>query len=124
VTVPCGNGAPVPATPSVRMAPAGSGMSGAGTLEADAPVRRTLSSAETRRSAVLKRTHSVCSQDRRREGQSCSTTVRRELFTLMSPLYSMNPSLRNLFMKKFTRERVVPTIRASSSCGIFGIRIG
>jgi hypothetical protein len=28
-------------------------------------------------------------------------------------LYSMNPSFRNLFMKKFTRERVVPTISAS-----------
>ena len=25
------------------------------------------------------------------------------------PLYSMNPSFRNLFMKKFTRDRVVPT---------------
>ena len=28
--------------------------------------------------------------------------------------------LRNLFMKKFTRERVVPTISASVSCEIFG----
>ena len=40
----------------------------------------------------------------------------------MSPLYSMNPRSRNLFMKKLTRERVVPTISASVSCDIFGIR--
>ena len=32
----------------------------------------------------------------------------------------MNPSRLNLFMKKFTRERVVPTISASVSCEIFG----
>ena len=36
------------------------------------------------------------------------------------PLYLMKPSLRNLFMKKLTRERVVPTISASVSCAIFG----
>jgi len=35
---------------------------------------------------------------------------------LRPPLYSMNPSLRNLFMKKFTRDRVVPTISARNSC--------
>ena len=34
----------------------------------------------------------------------------------------MNPSFRNLFMKKFTRERVVPTISASVSCDTFGKR--
>jgi len=43
-----------------------------------------------------------------------------ELFTLSTPLYSISPSLRNLFMKKFTRERVVPTISASVSCDNFG----
>ncbi len=36
------------------------------------------------------------------------------------PLYLMKPSLLNLFMKKFTRERVVPTISASISCDILG----
>jgi hypothetical protein len=48
-------------------------------------------------------------------GQSRKTTLRRELCTFKPPLYSMNPSFRNLFMKKFTRERVVPTISASVS---------
>ena len=46
--------------------------------------------------------------------------LRSALFTLSPPLYSINPSLRNLFMKKFTRERVVPTISASVSCESFG----
>ena len=46
--------------------------------------------------------------------------VSSELWTLSPPLYSINPSLRNLFMKKFTRERVVPTISASVSCESFG----
>ena len=32
----------------------------------------------------------------------------------------MKPSFLNLFMKKFTRERVVPTISASISCDILG----
>jgi hypothetical protein len=31
------------------------------------------------------------------------------------PLYSINPNLRNLFMKKLTRDRVVPIISASVS---------
>jgi hypothetical protein len=35
--------------------------------------------------------------------------------TCSPPLYSMKPSRRNLFMKKLTRERVVPTISASVS---------
>jgi hypothetical protein len=38
-----------------------------------------------------------------------------ELWTLKPPLYSMKPSLRNLFMKKLTRERVVPIISANAS---------
>ncbi len=52
--------------------------------------------------------------------QSRSTTLRRELLTFKPPLYSMNPSFLNLFMKKFTRERVVPTISASVSCDTLG----
>ena len=54
--------------------------------------------------------------------QSCRTTLSSELLILsgISPLYSMKPSLLNLFRKKFTRERVVPTISASVSCEIFG----
>jgi hypothetical protein len=39
--------------------------------------------------------------------QSCRTTFNSELWTLKPPLYSMKPSLRNLFMKKLTRDRVV-----------------
>ena len=33
----------------------------------------------------------------------------RERCTFNPPLYSMSLNLRNLFMKKLTRERVVPT---------------
>jgi hypothetical protein len=32
----------------------------------------------------------------------------------------MKPSFRNLFMKKFTRDRVVPTISAKVSCDTLG----
>jgi hypothetical protein len=46
-------------------------------------------------------------------GWSCSTTFNNALWTLIRPLYSMNPSRRNLFMKKLTRERVVPIIFAN-----------
>jgi hypothetical protein len=56
--------------------------------------------------------------------QSCSTILSSELFTLSPPLYSINPSLRNLFMKKFTRERVVLTISASVSWESFGSHSG
>ena len=48
-------------------------------------------------------------------GWSYRTTFNNELWTSMPPLYSlplysMKPSLRNLFMKKLTRDRVVPII--------------
>jgi hypothetical protein len=52
--------------------------------------------------------------------QSCSTMLSSESLILRPPLYSMKPSFLNLFMKKFTRERVVPIIPASVSCEIFG----
>ena len=39
----------------------------------------------------------------------------------MRPLYSIKPSLRNRFMKKLTRDRVVPIISAKVSCVISGI---
>src|SRR3954452_2083917 len=86
--------------------------------------------------------HLAGSSDRRRSGggclvvftapviardrnQSCSTILSSELLTLRPPLYSMSPSLRNLFMKKFTRERVAPIISASVSWEIFGnVRVG
>ena len=35
-------------------------------------------------------------------------------------LYLMKPSFLNLFMKKFTRGRVVPIISASISCDTLG----
>ena len=40
----------------------------------------------------------------------------------MPPLYLMKPSFRNLFMKKLTRDRVVPIISASVSWLIFAMR--
>ena len=43
----------------------------------------------------------------------------RELLILSPPLYSMNPSSRNLFMKKVTRDRVVPTIGVPRLEGMF-----
>ena len=48
---------------------------------------------------------------------SCRTTLSSDLWTRMRPLYSIKPSLRNRFMKKLTRERVVPIISARVSCG-------
>src|SRR5260370_11376782 len=48
-------------------------------------------------------------------GLSCKTTFNKELWTSSFPLYSMKPNLRNLFMKKLTRDRVVPIISASVS---------
>jgi hypothetical protein len=51
---------------------------------------------------------------------SCRTTVSSDFLTLILPLYSMKPSLLNLFRKKFTRERVVPIMPASVSCDTFG----
>ena len=47
--------------------------------------------------------------------QSCRMTPRRELWIDRPPLYSMKPSLLNLFMKWLTRDRVVPMISASVS---------
>ena len=59
---------------------------------------------------------------RARLAQSWSMMLSSELWTFrLASSYSMNPSLRNLFMKKLTRERVVPTISASSSCDSLGI---
>src|SRR5580704_18938837 len=52
---------------------------------------------------------------------SFRTTLSSDLLTLMRPLYSMKPSLRKRFMKKLTRDRVVPIISASVSCDILGI---
>jgi len=46
---------------------------------------------------------------------SCKTTLNKELRTSSFPLYSMKPNLRNLFMKKLTRARVVPIISANVS---------
>lgn len=54
--------------------------------------------------------------------QSCSTTLSSELCTcIQPPSHSTNPSFRNLFIKKLTRERVVPIISASDSWLILGI---
>src|ERR1700719_3441471 len=52
--------------------------------------------------------------------QSCKTTLRRELFTWIEPLYWIKPSFLNLFMKKLTRDRVVPIISAYISCDTLG----
>ncbi len=42
-------------------------------------------------------------------------TLSSDLCTRIRPSYSIKPSLRNRFMKKLTRERVVPIITASVS---------
>src|ERR1700730_7566254 len=49
-------------------------------------------------------------------GLSYKITFNKELWTSIFPLYSMKPNLRNLFMKKLTRDRVVPIISPSLSC--------
>ena len=41
--------------------------------------------------------------------------AQQRVVDLETPLYSMNPNLRNLFMKKLTRDCVVPIISASVS---------
>ena len=46
-------------------------------------------------------------------GLSCKTTFNKELWTSSFPLYSMKPNSGILFMKKLTRDRVVPIISAS-----------
>ncbi len=48
-------------------------------------------------------------------------TLNNELWTFSPPLYSMKPSLLNLFMKKLTRGRVVPIISASVPWLIFAV---
>ena len=48
-------------------------------------------------------------------GMSFKITFNNELWTFSSPLYSMKPSLLNLFMNTLTRERVVPIISARVS---------
>ena len=58
---------------------------------------------------------------RRDRVQSCRTTLRSELLTVRPPSTVIKPSFLNRFMKKFTRDRVVPTISASVCCEIFGM---
>jgi hypothetical protein len=41
--------------------------------------------------------------------------IQQGIMDLEFPLYSIKPNLRNLFMKKLTRDRVVPIISASVS---------
>jgi hypothetical protein len=48
-------------------------------------------------------------------GFSCRTMFNKDLWTSIFPLYSIKPNLRNLFIKKLTRDRVVPIISASIS---------
>ena len=49
--------------------------------------------------------------------------LRRELWTRISPLYSMNPSFLKRFIKKLTRDRVVPIISARISWLTLGITV-
>ena len=51
----------------------------------------------------------------RTSGLSYKITFNKVLWTSIFPLYSIKPNLRNLFMKKLTRDRVVPIISASVS---------
>ena len=71
-------------------------------------------------SAVLLRKPYAC-PGLSRASYSSKTNVNRDLFILiLRRWYSMKPSFLNLFMKKFTRERVVPTICDSISWVTFG----
>src|SRR5688500_15538804 len=51
---------------------------------------------------------------------SWTMTFSHDVWTFSTPLYSMIPSLRILFMKKLFRVRVVPTRAARISWLIFG----
>ena len=53
--------------------------------------------------------------DLREVDQSCNTTLKSELLICRPPLYLTKPNFLNLFMKKFTRERVEPIVSASIS---------
>src|SRR6186713_3632773 len=56
-----------------------------------------------------------------RPGWVSATTCRRDGWTWTTPpASSMNPSFLNFPMKRFTRERVVPTISAMISCETSG----
>src|SRR5260370_9222315 len=57
------------------------------------------------------------------EAQSWRTTLSSALLTRKTPLYSINPNFRKRFIKKLTRERVVPTISARVSWLILGITV-
>jgi hypothetical protein len=54
---------------------------------------------------------------------SCRKMLRSELWTPISPLYSMNPSFLKRFIKKLTRDRVVPIISANISWLISGTTV-
>src|ERR1039458_8333964 len=54
---------------------------------------------------------------------SCRKILSRELCTRISPLYSMKPSFLKRFMKKLTRDRVVPIISANTSWLTFGTTV-
>src|SRR3954454_2123529 len=54
-------------------------------------------------------------------GSSCKMTFSNELWISRWPLYLIKPNFRNLFIKKLTRERVVPIISASVSWLTFGM---
>ena len=54
---------------------------------------------------------------------SCRKILRRELCTRISPLYSMKPNFLKRFMKKLTRDRVVPIISANTSYLTFGTTV-
>src|SRR5476651_1998520 len=63
-----------------------------------------------------------CSTQRLISGFSCRTTSNKELWTSICwSLYWTKPNSRNLFMKKLTRDRVVPIISASVSWLIFAM---
>ncbi len=55
------------------------------------------------------------------QSYSSKTNVSKDLLILIRrSWYSMKPSFLNLFMKKFTRERVVPIISDKVSCETVG----
>lgn len=56
--------------------------------------------------------YSVSFSSRSSSGFSYKTAFNKERCTSIFPLLPINPSLRNLFRKKLTRDRVVPIISA------------
>ncbi len=82
--------------------------------------RRRCGSCETTQEEAVPIAHIARSMTRNAAAATVTSSViqhhaQQRRMIVSPPLYSMKPSSLNLFMKKLTRERVVPTISASTS---------